>query len=371
MDKNKKVLFGIVAAVAVLCVVVALVVHRGGQTEKDKGVIKIGAILPLTGNASDLGESTRKGIELCLENWNEKGGVLNRKLESVFLDSKGEPKEGRMLANKLLSENTPLLVYTVVSGVALNVKEELEEKGVLHLACIGSSNLLESSSKHTLRNYISPQTLGQEVINALIDNFERKELIVFYVNNELGLSYKNAVVEAAKDKSVSIQASIPYEEESIDYRNVILNSKIQNNDVLYITGIGASLGKIIKQIRESGFYGTIVCDANLLNNSAITIAGQSLQNVYVLNFFLGEQRTEYRMVAEQYENKFNSKIDVFALLAYQGVDSVLRFVETKKIADFHNLAEQMEGFQVNGIMGEIRIQGKEIIYPLQLSEVAH
>jgi ABC-type branched-subunit amino acid transport system substrate-binding protein len=101
MEKNQKVLFGIVAAVVVLCVVVALVVNRGGHTEGDGDVIKIGVILPLTGPAAELGELSKRGIVLAADHINAHGEIHGRKIELIIEDAGLEPKRALDAYRKL------------------------------------------------------------------------------------------------------------------------------------------------------------------------------------------------------------------------------------------------------------------------------
>ena len=48
-------------------------------------VIKIGAILPLTGDAAVWGNNTKKGIDLAVEEIGKKGGVNGKKIKIIYL----------------------------------------------------------------------------------------------------------------------------------------------------------------------------------------------------------------------------------------------------------------------------------------------
>ena len=57
-----------------------------GCSAQDQKVIRIGAAGPMTGDQSKMGIDLRNGVELAVAEWNEKGGVLGKKIEPVVVD---------------------------------------------------------------------------------------------------------------------------------------------------------------------------------------------------------------------------------------------------------------------------------------------
>jgi branched-chain amino acid transport system substrate-binding protein len=65
--------------------------------------VKIGALLSLTGNWAQLSRNIQQGMELAVEQINQEGGVLNRKIELVIEDTDEEKSGGKVVtAYKLL-----------------------------------------------------------------------------------------------------------------------------------------------------------------------------------------------------------------------------------------------------------------------------
>ena len=59
--------------------------------KREENVIKIGAILPLTGNMAYLGESIKKGMDMACAHLNNENTI---KIEIIYGDSKGDNKTG-------------------------------------------------------------------------------------------------------------------------------------------------------------------------------------------------------------------------------------------------------------------------------------
>jgi branched-chain amino acid transport system substrate-binding protein len=82
--------------------------------------IRIGFVCPFTGGSADFGNSARLGAELAVEEINEVGGYLSRKLELVERDDHADPEAGRAAAEDLvLKEKVDFTIGYCNTGVAL------------------------------------------------------------------------------------------------------------------------------------------------------------------------------------------------------------------------------------------------------------
>ncbi|NBD36750.1 MAG: ABC transporter substrate-binding protein, partial [Chloroflexi bacterium] len=63
----------------------------GGAEPEAPTTVKIGIIGPFSGEFQPLGQSTRNGVVLAVEEWNQREGVLGHPIEVTLLDSPCEP----------------------------------------------------------------------------------------------------------------------------------------------------------------------------------------------------------------------------------------------------------------------------------------
>ena len=64
--------------------------------------LRIGFICPATGGSADFGSSARLGAELAVNEINEVGGFLGRKVQIVARDDQGDPDRGRQVSEELV-----------------------------------------------------------------------------------------------------------------------------------------------------------------------------------------------------------------------------------------------------------------------------
>src|SRR5688572_19808119 len=87
-----------------------------GATAAATGPIKIGEYGSLTGSTATFGQSTKKGIDLALEEINAAGGVKGRRLEVIVEDDQGKPEEAAAVVQKLIHQDKVVAVLGEVAS---------------------------------------------------------------------------------------------------------------------------------------------------------------------------------------------------------------------------------------------------------------
>ena len=84
--------------------------------------IKVALVGPMTGSAAQYGEQFKRGVELFVEEYNEKGGFEGREIEVTTFDDKNDAKEAATIANKIVAEGDYFTVigpFSSTSGFAM------------------------------------------------------------------------------------------------------------------------------------------------------------------------------------------------------------------------------------------------------------
>jgi len=82
--------------------IIVLIITYSCKEQETKESINIGAVLSITGKGASVGDYAKKGLELAIEEINQNGGVLGKKVNLNIQDSKSVGKEGVTVTQKLL-----------------------------------------------------------------------------------------------------------------------------------------------------------------------------------------------------------------------------------------------------------------------------
>src|SRR3954453_14263036 len=89
---------------------IALVLGLAAPALAQQYPIKVGTIFPLSGGAGPDGQSVTKPVKLAIEQLNQAGGLLGRKITLISKDDESTPAVGVSRANELISEKVDVVI---------------------------------------------------------------------------------------------------------------------------------------------------------------------------------------------------------------------------------------------------------------------
>lgn len=147
---------------------------------KPKEIIKIGAILPLSGNYDFIGIKAKEGIEKAVATINQ-SNYLNANLEIVFKDNMAVAELTQLRCNELLNENLNILIgppFSWQTNICLNT---IGKKQVLYItnAMNQGDDLVSTLSFNTC---ISNKQALSDLLSFAQKNFSMKNLLIIGPN---------------------------------------------------------------------------------------------------------------------------------------------------------------------------------------------
>ena len=153
--KNSKLtrrgLLGTAAAGSVATVFGPWKYNRMYASASDKP-IKIGITSDASGQYANSGASDRRGMMMAIDEFNENGGVLGRKIEWEHIDTETTPATGSRVAERMITrEDAGFLIGAVSSGVANAISQVAQKYGVIYLNTNSSSPTESGENCHRVK----------------------------------------------------------------------------------------------------------------------------------------------------------------------------------------------------------------------------
>ena len=99
------------------------------------GTLRIGSLLPQTGDLAFLGPPEFAGVDLAVKDINAAGGVLGNDVEEFDADSgDGTPDIAGSEVDKLFNQKVDAIVGAAASGVSVSVIDKITGAGVVHFS---------------------------------------------------------------------------------------------------------------------------------------------------------------------------------------------------------------------------------------------
>jgi branched-chain amino acid transport system substrate-binding protein len=225
---------------------------RPARAQKEP--ILIGVVTPLSGFLGEYGYSELKAFEMVLKEFNDKGGVLGRKIETIAEDSQTNPMIGSRKASRLIKrEKVNFLIGEVSSGAAVAIMEVAQNEGVLHIATNANSDALTDDKCHryTFRVPPSMTMFARPVASWMADHLGKRWYFFShdYTSGHTGTAVMRKILEAKGGQFLG-DTLIPIG--TTDFSNQLLKVKQVNPDVFVANVWGTDAVNLYKQAYEFG-----------------------------------------------------------------------------------------------------------------------
>jgi branched-chain amino acid transport system substrate-binding protein len=217
--------------------------------------IKIGLDNPLTGTYAAVGKNEKIGCELAVEQINDKGGILGRKVELLVEDStSGDAGTAVQKARKLIDrDQVNFLLSNVNSALALATAGVSFEKGVLHIVPGGHTDAITGATCHwnVFRVCNPTQTEANSVTPSLIKNAGKKW---YYITPDYAFGHTlQAGLEKACDKNGGTKIGADLTPlGTTDFSSYLIKAQSANPDVIVILVQGDDMINCMKQAVQFG-----------------------------------------------------------------------------------------------------------------------
>lgn len=247
---------------AIVVAIVAIVALQQTRQPKEEKVIKIGAILPLTGDLAYLGKPELEALRIATEEINRMGQV---KVSLVVEDSKGSAKEAASAAQKLASVEKVSLGL-VSTSVAANAAAPIFDSASLPIITICSDDTIPQKYSHAVNIYVNLSN-EQKVMSQYLLREGITRISVIRVNAQFSERGLRLLRELSGGK-LQIVNDMVYELSSRDFKNIVTKVARDESEAVCIMGYGVEFPALMKTIRELGMNKPLFGNYTFLTDAA-------------------------------------------------------------------------------------------------------
>ncbi|MBK1697924.1 ABC transporter substrate-binding protein [Rhodovibrio salinarum] len=244
--------------------------------------VEIGAVMPLTGDLADFGETSSKGVELAIKEINAAGGVLGEDLGLSIADTRTSPQAGVDAAKKLVNvENVAGLVGALSSGVTIPIAKSVSsQEGVPQISNASTSPVITNleDNGYLFRTIPSDQLQGVVLGDIVYDEGVRSVAAV-YVNNDYGEGLAEVFKSQFEKRGGKVTTMLPYEKGKASYRGELSNAASGDPDALLLVGYPENGITILRQALEEAYFDQFIMTDGMKTPKVVeAIGGQYLAN---------------------------------------------------------------------------------------------
>jgi ABC-type branched-subunit amino acid transport system substrate-binding protein len=243
--------------------------------------IKIGGLLPLTGDLQAFGETTLNGINLAFNSINSAGGVMGRPLGIETGDTQTSPQLSIDTAQRMISvEGAVAILGDLASGNTIAVARSVtSSSGIPQISNASTSPEITTLDDNDFLFRTVPSDAFQGI--ALADIVRQKgvgKVAVVYINNDYGEGLAQSFKQALEAKGGTVTSSVPYEPGQASYRGELSKLADGNAEALALFGYPENGITILKQSLEEGFFDKFIFSDGMKAPEVIDAIGAEFLN---------------------------------------------------------------------------------------------
>ncbi|MEY3345711.1 MAG: hypothetical protein RLZZ581_505 [Actinomycetota bacterium] len=243
MQKSFKLTF--LAILASMGLVVAGCSSDGGE---NSGPLKIGSLLPETGNLAFLGPPEFAGVDLAVADINAAGGVLGQDVEHIRGDSGDTSTDiAQQTVDSHISAGVSAIVGAASSGVSLTVIDKISSAGIVQISPANTSPDLTSYADEGYYFRTAPSDTFQ---GAVLGQLMAKEGATNAVFLNLDDAYGNGLAKYGIAAFSGTSTQIVYNPQAAEFSADVAKAKAAKPDAVAVIGFDETtkiLAEMIKQ----------------------------------------------------------------------------------------------------------------------------
>jgi branched-chain amino acid transport system substrate-binding protein len=317
------------------------------------GEIKIAILAPLSGPVPTFGVSTRDGALLAIKEWNDKGGVLGKKIVPIVEDSQCTPDPAVNAANKVINQDkVKFIMGEVCSKASIPVSEIANAAKVIQVTSTSTNPSVTVGADGKVKPYIFRACFidpFQGTIGATYAFNTLKAKTAFIMldqSNDYVKGLAEYFEKAFVEKGGKIVGKESYTAKDTDFSAILAKVAEAKPDVVYLPDYYQVVNLATKQAKEKGitapFMGGDGWDSSDLDLKA-TDGG-----FYTNHYAPEDPRPEVQNLLKAYaaaykDDKGAGKVpDALAVLGYDATNMILTAIKDAGTDDVEKVRATME-----------------------------
>jgi len=328
--------------------------------------VKVGAVLPLSGEFAIYGEPIRKGIDLAFEQITTGGGYPIR-LELDIQDSQGDPERAVELLTELYDDGSPAVIGGVTTEEAIAMVSEADARDRVLLSPSASSPRLSGISTNFFRVFPSDFLEGTKMGHFATETLNMKTAVIVAAESPYAKGIQQVFRQEFERRGGKVLEVIEYPRNTSDLGGVLERVMTLDPDATYLADYADGLVTLLEGLQERGYEGKTLTTSSIASAEVRDKAGKATEGVLFTQsaYDVDSEDPHVQEFVQAYRDKYGSSPDLYAA---HGFDAMKVYAEALRVGgrrprDFWQGMRSINSFV--GVTGTIQFdeQGDVQKYP--------
>ncbi len=294
--------------------------------------VRIGLVVPTTGEAGPVAQSMRRAAEMAVDDWSPK---LGRPIDLRVKEDAFDPRQAAVTAAQLVQEGVWGVVGHFYSSSSLPASAVYHEAGVPQITPTATHPRLTAQGfDNVFRVSGRDDAQGLVAADFVMSRLKARRVAVVHDRTEYG----RGLVQTFRRELARRGARRPVAEESLAQGDTDLTAQVARlkearPDAVYFGGIFREAGRLLRQLRQEGLQAVFVSGDAVLDPEFVRLAGEDAAAGAYLTFAPDPRLLDSaRPLIREYESRYGT-LGPYVLYTYDAVGILLQAIQAGKPAD--------------------------------------
>ena len=341
-----------------------------GKLDAGQACVKIGQGAPRTGGIAHLGKDNENGAQLAVNEINAQGGIKVGdkvvKLALVGEDDAADPKQGPVVAQKLLDAGVVGVVGHLTSGVTIPANAVYAKAGVVQITPSSTNPDYtlkgEKTPKGSVSTYrmVATDAMQGPAMGRFMLSKGAKTVAILDDSTQYGKGLADQVEKTLKEGGVQVLSREASTAVTTDFKAILTKIKGMNPDYLFWGGMDDTAASLVKQMKELGMTTKLASADGPCTKKFIDLAGDAGEGVVCSQ--AGMPLSKMAKGAEynaNYEKTFaGQKVQIYSPFAYDAVYALAEAMKISGSTEREAIAAAMPKVNFSGLTGQVAFDEK-------------
>ncbi len=290
----------------------------GGVSEQE---IRVGEFASMTGGTASFGKSSHNGTLMAVDELNERGGVLGRKVRLLTEDDQSKAGEAATVVRKLISRDRIVaLLGEVASSRSLEAAPIAQQAKIPMISPASTNPKVTEVGDYIFRVCFIDPFQGTVLAKFALSKGWKKVAILTDVKQEYSVGLTQFFEKHFTEGGGTVVQKQTYSSGDKDFKAPLTTIGGGAPDAILAAGYYTETGLIALQARELGIQVPLFGGDGWDSPSLVEVGGKAIEGCFFSNHFSGEDPAPViQEFLKRYQKKFGAEADAMAALGYDSM----------------------------------------------------
>ncbi|WP_428825976.1 branched-chain amino acid ABC transporter substrate-binding protein [Azonexus sp. IMCC34842] len=302
---------------------VAAPIAPAAPAAKPEIVVKLGHVAPMTGPQAHLGKDNENGALLAIDELNAQGleiGGAKVKFELVAEDDQADPKQGSIVAQKLVDAKVNGVIGHLNSGTTIPASKLYADAGIPQVSGSATNPKYTQQGFATAFRVMANDVQQGKALGEFAAKQGVKSVAIVDDRTAYGQGLADEFKKAAEASGLKVVATEYTNDKATDFKAILTKIKSKKAELVFFGGMDAQGGPMAKQMKELGIKAKFLGGDGVCTPEFMKLGGPASEGQYCsLPGMPLEKLAKGPEFKDKFGKKFGAEIQLYSPYVYDAV----------------------------------------------------